>query len=191
MMVYSRGSEDSLQNYLRQFKSARHLQNFSKCIDKNPFIVYNSKCSELGGILLNIKCDRWITILTIIIGSLIGMYMLFYSGQLASCGDDTINFHNDSSKMLLFAICFIWMVLYLTYKAYTFEQKINEIEVYANKNSVLQADVIELLNIVMQKSDSNTQDIQHFNKNTRELFLRLFLEKYGGRENEVDVGTGK
>lgn len=137
------------------------------------------------------KHNRWLTILTIIIGTFIGMYMLFYSGQLATCGHDTINLNNDSGIIFLFAICFIWMVSYLTYKAYILESKINIIKIYSEENKELQSDIKDILNYIIQKSDVDICDIQHFNKNTRELFLKLFFEKYGGKEYESKMDRGE
>lgn len=136
---------------------------------------------------MKIKNCGWFTILTIGMGCLVSMYMLFYSGQLATCGHEIINMNNNSERIFLFAMCLIWMVAYLIYKSCVLEAKINTIDMYAVENKMLQEDIRAMLDYIIQKSDVDIYDIQHFNKNTRELFLKLFFEKYGGKEYDVNM----
>lgn len=116
-----------------------------------------------------IKHQKFLTILTIIIGFIICCTLLFYSGYTVSNNNKIIYQENYSSSLFLFIIAVFWLFGFLCYKIFVLEDKMTKLQNTENSNK-------ELLNYIIKQNELDFINMQEFAQNTREMLLRVYYD---------------
>ena len=116
-----------------------------------------------------IKHQKFLTILTIIIGFIICCTLLFYSGYTISNNNKIIYQENYSSSLFLFIIAVFWLFGFLCYKIFVLEDKMTKLQNTENSNK-------ELLNYIIKQNELDFINMQEFAQNTREMLLRVYYD---------------